>query len=214
MRKSTKLPMLGKKFGLWEVLAETTNRTPEGSVLWLCRYACGVEREINGVSLRRGVSQSCGCVHKTKEAKARARAVFTTHGATGSPTHKTWLAMRRRCLDPNYKDYPHYGGRAITVCDRWGVFENFLADMGPRPKGLTLERLDTDGPYSKGNCIWASHKQQMNNTRHNHFITCAGMTMTVTQWAEYRGIPRARLSARLTVLGWPIWKALGYKEEC
>jgi hypothetical protein len=116
--------------------------------------------------------------------------------------------MRRRCADPNFKDYKYYGGAGIVVCERWNVFANFLEDMGERPSGKTIERLDMKGPYCKENCKWANHLQQMNNTSRNRVITHNGKTMTVAQWARYLDVPRARLSARLNALKLPLDKAL------
>lgn len=122
------------------------------------------------------------------------------------PEYNAWQAMRARCLNPNHPAYKNYGGRGITVCDEWlgpGGKARFLADMGPRPSPEhSLDRINNDGPYCKDNCRWATQKQQCNNTRRNHRITIDGVTRTVTEWAEFRGLKLITLHFRLARRGW------------
>jgi len=116
--------------------------------------------------------------------------------------------MKQRCTNPKNKRYSSYGGRGITVCDRWVEFENFLEDMGERPPGLSLERIDNDGNYEPGNCTWTTAKQQARNNRHNHMITYNGTTLPLVAWSEKVNIPYDILKSRLNKLRWPIHKAL------
>lgn len=91
----------------------------------------------------------------------------TRHGHHGTPTYEVWKGMRQRCSNPNQPAYPDYGGRGIAVCDRWQSFDNFLADMGKRPVGMSIERQNNNGNYEPGNCVWASRTVQNRNSRHN-----------------------------------------------
>jgi len=121
----------------------------------------------------------------------------TTHGLTGTPEHAVWKTMRMRCNNPNNKSYPNYGGRGIKICERWNNFENFLADMGKRPrKGLQVERIDNDGDYCPENCEWNTPKVQANNRRSNCMLTYDGRTQNISQWSEEVDIKRATLLQR------------------
>lgn len=205
-------PMVGLHFGRWHVVKQLPKRTGTGTVIYECVCECGTRREVNGVRLRTGESKSCGCLMRELTG-ARARALFTTHGHTRnkscSGAYKSWTTMRRRCLDKKFKDYARYGGKGITVCNRWrDSFETFFKDMGDRPKGMTLDRKNPKGNYEPANCRWANHRTQMNNTQKNRFLTLNGQTMTVAQWGEVLGIPRARINARLNTLGWSVERAL------
>ncbi len=121
--------------------------------------------------------------------------------------YKTWQSMRGRCNDPNDPYYARYGGRGITICDRWRIFTNFLADMGPRPAGHTIDRIDNDGDYCPENCRWATATDQQRNTRQNRRITYNGRTQCLTAWAEEYGIKPHTLTARLK-RGWIVHQAL------
>lgn len=122
-----------------------------------------------------------------------------------SPTYSTWSMMKHRCSCPSYDRYSYYGGRGITVCERWQIFENFLEDMGERPAGATLDRIDTNKGYSKDNCRWATKAQQQSNRRNCVFVTINGKTQTIKAWAEELGVPYKRVMGRKK-RNWPIEK--------
>jgi hypothetical protein len=157
---NTFIDLTGKRFGLLVAIEYL------GRARWRCRCDCGQETRSNGAHLRHGFSRSCGCTRAKAAGQAAARAC-TTHGASKTPEFSIWTDMLRRCSDPRRPEFKHYGGRGITVCDRWREsFANFLADMGPRPSpGLTLDRRDNDGNYEPGNCRWATVLEQNRNRR-------------------------------------------------
>lgn len=129
-----------------------------------------------------------------------------THGhstkSTASRTYTTWAMMKNRCKNKNAPNYPRYGGRGITYCERWEQFENFLEDMGDRPEGKTLDRIDTNSNYCPENCKWSSVKEQQRNTRTTKFFTYNGETKCLSEWSEILGIKKATLIYRIKY--WPI----------
>lgn len=158
------IDMTGRVYGRLTIIERDASVSDSAS--WKCVCSCGTVVTVWGSSLRKGFTQSCGCLHKERTAEAT-----TTHGHTSggiwTPTYRSWASMIMRCFDPRQKSYADYGGRGITVCERWrSSFENFLADMGERPKGKTLDRFpNNDGNYEPGNCRWATPKQQTMNRR-------------------------------------------------
>jgi hypothetical protein len=131
----------------------------------------------------------------------------TVRGRRASSTYNSWRAMAVRCSDPSCRNYGRYGARGITVCERWRKFENFLADMGERPKGTTLDRVNSNGNYDPGNCRWATPKSQARNRQSNRLLSFRGETRCATEWAELLGINRTTIERRLHY-GWPIERAL------
>jgi hypothetical protein len=191
---SAKIYIIGQRFGRLKVIADAPPRlAPNGvSILRsLCVCDCQKQVVVQNSLLRKGLTKSCGCLRVEVS-----RATHYVHGhhtiGNQTPTYTTWQSMRQRCDDPNCHAFQHYGGRGIVVCDRWKRFENFLADMGERPSGLEIDRINNDGNYEPGNCRWATRKEQMRNTRQNKICTVRGVMGCVTELAEMFGVnPKA-----------------------
>lgn len=154
--------LTGKRFGQL-VAVEMLDRSDHYGRWWRCLCDCGGEKEVQAYILNRGSVTSCGCTHHDGHIEA-----LTTHGMTGTPTWNSWAAMKNRCHTKTSKDWRNYGERGIYVCDAWrDSFQAFLDDMGERPEGTTLDRIDVDRGYEPGNCRWADPIVQGNNRRAN-----------------------------------------------
>jgi hypothetical protein len=152
--RQSRIDLTGKRFGRLIVVAYAEHRN------WICNCICGARTIVAGSNLRRGQSKSCGCLAR-ELSKSRA----TTHGMSKSREYRTWRAMRDRCLNPNSHAYEWYGGRGISICDDWLSFVALLADMGSRPPGCSIDRINNDGNYEPGNCQWAPPSVQARNRR-------------------------------------------------
>ena len=189
--KKVLIDLTGKRFGRWLVLSRAPNR--RGHAYWNCQCDCGTEKVVWGNSLRRGESLSCGCL---KRDMARERNI--SHGQTGCPTYNSWQNMKIRCYNKNRPKNVNYHDKEIIVCDRWlNSFPNFLADMGERPEGTSIERINNDGNYEPTNCKWATRKEQGRNRYNNRMITYQGEKKCLAEWAEELGIDYNTLHSKL-----------------
>ena len=171
------------KFGRLQVTGRAVSDSRR-LALWACRSECGSEVTGAGAELAKGQHTSCGCAR-------------FTHAMTNTPTYRSWKSMRRRCLNENDSSYKNYGGRGISICRQWGEFEAFVRDMGVRPDGTSLDRIDVNGNYEPVNCRWASSMEQSNNTRRNVFVELNGERLTLAEAARKAGVHRTTFKTRI-----------------
>lgn len=187
---------IGKRFGRLVVL-EIGARNERNTRRIRCQCDCGHVRDMEATSLRRGRTVSCGCVRRERQLAAN-----TKHGFAGTPTYRSWHGMIDRCYDPKCGRYSSYGGKGITVCDRWRhSFETFLSDMGERPEGRTLDRIDNNGNYEPANCRWSTLVEQQANRTVTRTLTAFGETLPVAEWCRRAGLNPETLSWRLNKMG-------------
>lgn len=195
------IDLTGQRFGRLIVIKKHGINNHR-QVQWLCQCDCGNLTTPLGMCLRNKSTQSCGCLSKQLIASLNYK-----HGMTKTPIYGIWRSMMQRCYDINSHAYDRYGGRGITVCNKWHDFESFYQDMGNKPKSSSLERINNDGPYSPKNVIWATSKQQANNRRSNVILEYQGRKQTMQQWSDETGLKIQTLWARLD-RGWSVEKAL------
>ena len=182
---------------------------------WVCQCDCGNQKTILQSSLRHGLTQSCGCLHKERTS-ITSRICNTVHGGskggTASPEYMAWDSMRQRCMNPRHANFANYGGRGIGVCDRWSDFAAFLADMGDRPgPDFSIDRIDNESGYSPENCRWATRTQQTRNTRQNVHLTVRGERRLLVEFADEYGIQAGVVRGRVR-RGWSHEEALCGKK--
>lgn len=203
------IDLTGKTFGMLTVL-RVGGKDNDRAYRWVCECDCGNVMEIRGVSLRAtNGTKSCGCMIAISNKRTK-----TTHGHSRSadrgacsPSYYSWSSMRSRCTNENDSYYHRYGGRGIKVCERWERFENFLSDMGERPAGLTLDRVNNDGNYEPGNCRWATRAEQHSNRHDNRRLSYGGKTLIIAEWSRLSGTRQQTITWR-TNKGWPAGEAI------
>lgn len=200
--------LAGQKFNRWTVIS--FSHIKNRKAYWFCRCDCGEERIIMGSSITTGGSQSCGC----------ARVDFvtdknTTHGLSKHILYSVWQDLHARCKGYNPDDIPCYVNKGIIVCDRWNGpegFVNFLEDMGERPEGTQIDRIDNSKGYSPDNCRWVTCKENQRNRGTNRNITFNGKTQCMSAWADDTGLSKGVIKSRLDK-GWSEERALTTPAE-
>lgn len=193
---STYKDLRGQVFGRLTVV-DLSHRSQTGKHHWTCICECGTSRIVDGAAMLSGNTKSCGCLKREVSAARSLR-----HGHYNSKTFRSWAEMKTRCQNVNRERFKHHGGRGIKVCERWQKFENFYADMGERPPGKTLDRIDNDGHYEPANCRWATPAEQARNTRRTVKITINGETKCQSDWSREFGISLSTVRTRVKA-GWP-----------
>lgn len=186
---------VGKRFGRLTIISNDRVVINSGCY-YHCICDCGNPKLAYGCSLKNGNLASCGCLAR-ESSKECWRKTFQTHGQTGTRTYICWASMKRRCYNSSVKSFKYYGERGIKVCDRWlNSFENFIEDMGERPPGMTIDRIDNNKDYEPVNCRWATSKQQQNNRRNSRFLELNGEKHTISEWAEILDLPKSTMYGR------------------
>ena len=179
---SKKIDLTGDRFGRLKVIREYGRKRKE--VTWLCQCDCGNQIVVNGYALRRGTTKSCGCYMRDQVKKSNKK-----HGLYDSRIHTIYYNMRNRCYNPNYYLFAHYGGKGITICDKWlgenGLinFYNWSISHG-YADNLSIDRKDNSVGYSPTNCRWVSMREQQNNRTNNRILTYNNESHTMAEWAR------------------------------
>lgn len=185
--------LVGNVYGEWTVQSIGA-RLPSREVTWNCLCSCGTFKVIAGSSLTLARSLSCGCLSE--------------HGYRHTATYAVWSSLKQRIANPNCKDYSNYGGRGLTMPEDWLDFRNFLRDMGERPEGMSIERIDNSLGYSKENCIWATAVEQARNKRNNVTVLYRGSKIILKDAAKLAGVRYGTVYQRLFRQNYSVAEAL------
>lgn len=194
--------IIGQVFGKLTVI-KRNEKVKSTHVVYECVCECGETTNVRRQSLLNGSTRSCSCISR-EAASERLR----KHGLSKTPEYVAWVDMIQRCTNPNKKSYVSYGARGIKICDRWQrSFENFYDDMGPRPQGMSIDRINNDGNYEPKNCRWTTLREQYRNQRKTRFFSYKGESKTISEWSKIFNITRHTLRMRLKN-GWGVEKSL------
>lgn len=189
--------LVGSRFGRL-VVESISHRDRSRGAVWNALCDCGGKAKARTTALRSGHTQSCGCLRLER---------VSTHQMSSHPLFDVWRGMIDRCSNKRNHAWGNYGGKGIAVCDRWLEIKNFISDMGDRPDGYTLDRIDTNSDYEPKNCRWATWFVQQSNRGNNLFFEFNGMKMTLSQWARVLKINYHTLYRRTVTNRWPTSKA-------
>ena len=180
--------LIGMTFCRLTVISEQ-GKSVRNDIMWLCKCTCGNETTLPTRKLKGGEVKSCGC-YKGDYMRSK----MTTHDHARTRTYTSWNSMKNRCTNPNHISYANYGGRGISICDRWvNSFENFLYDMGERPTGKTLDRINTNGIYEPLNCKWSTLKEQQRNRRYVRKMEYNGEIKTLPEWCDILNLNKTKV---------------------
>lgn len=202
--------LLGQRFGRLTVIAESSDRDHSRSMKWVCKCDCGNIKTVSAQALKKGLTVSCGCYNKEKQLNKDIHG--HEKGGKKSPTYISWEKMLSRCYREADPAYRFYGARGIKVCDEWHAFKNFLKDMGERPEGKTIDRIDSKGNYEPNNCRWLTPKEQANNMSRNVRFEYNGKKLTISELADLAGLKYDTMYSRLMIYKWPLVTAMSIKR--
>ncbi len=186
--EKTKEIFIGNKYGNILVTEEIEMENGRRTVIGMCE--CGVIKKYRASHLKYGKTISCGCYPEKNRA-----ALSTKHGLSSNPLYFVWASMMDRCYNEKFQDYRNYGGRGISVCERWHNVTNFVADVtNGYKKGLQLDRVENNGNYCPENFRWATRKENNRNKRTNRMITVNGVTKSMAEWVEETGVKYTTMS--------------------